>query len=339
MPNGRGMTSQPESLLLTSPHSVAAALPYLLGFEPRECVVMLWVRASRLILTQRLDLPDDHVGPTPGWIDAAWLPEAMGRADEVVIALVSDRQGLAPIVAGLMERSTDVEIRDILRVHDGRWWSLLCEDDICCPAEGRAIDPVIAESVRQGFVSEGVRPLAGREEVEAECRVDPRLQRAVGQAARSLGLGTEQDEQRRDDTVALIMSAPGSPTPVDLAITISGLGDVVVRDTVLWEMLRCSRPDLLELGTFLRTCVRSSTKRGLLRRAPVATVAAVAAWLAGDGVRANTAIDAALDSDPSYSLAILVGTGLRAGLSPEHWRDSLAGLTRDQCRGGVRVEE
>lgn len=329
------MSLSSDSLLLTSPHSVAAALPFLLGFQPRECIVLLWVRGSRLILTQRLDLPDDS--PTPAWFQAAWLPPGTGRVDEVVVALVSARPDLAPIADGLLERAGEVEIRDILRVHDGRWWSLLCEDDVCCPREGRAIDPVIAEGVQRDFGREGGSPLACREDVEAECEVDPRLQRAVGRAAKSLA--PVHDDEQRDESIALILSAPDAPNAAQLAESIRSINDIVIRDTVLWEMLRLPKGELLDIGQFLRMCIRSTTKRGAMRRAPVATVAAIAAWLAGDGVRANAAIDVALASDPSYSLALLVETGLRAGLPPEHWRASLAGLTREQCRGGVGVPE
>src|ERR1035437_1647387 len=38
--------------------------------------------------------------------------------------------------------SARISLREVLRVEDGRYWSYLCHDPACCPAEGVPYDPV-----------------------------------------------------------------------------------------------------------------------------------------------------------------------------------------------------
>ena len=69
--------------------------------------------------------------------------------------------------------------------------------------------------------------------------------------------------------------------------------------------------------------------------APVASCAAIVAWLLGDGARAQIAVERARRDDGEYSLALLLAASLRAGLPPDAWRESMAALTRDDCRHGA----
>jgi len=71
--------------------------------------------------------------------------------------------------------------------------------------------------------------------------------------------------------------------------------------------------------------------------APVASCAAIVAWLLGDGARAHIAVDRARHDDAGYSLALLLAASLTAGLPPAAWRESMAALTRDDCRHGADV--
>ena len=71
------------------------------------------------------------------------------------------------------------------------------------------------------------------------------------------------------------------------------------------------------------------------RRAPApldaapATLLAVGAWLRGDGAMANVALERALDSRPTYTLARLLADGLAACLPPAELRAMLASVTAD----------
>ena len=70
--------------------------------------------------------------------------------------------------------------------------------------------------------------------------------------------------------------------------------------------------------------------------APAATTLAIVHWMGGDGARASVALDRALADDPGYSLGVMVHTALGSGLPPQAWRESMASLSRDECRYGQR---
>jgi hypothetical protein len=69
----------------------------------------------------------------------------------------------------------------------------------------------------------------------------------------------------------------------------------------------------------------------------VACCAAITAWLLGDGARASVATARARVDDPRYSLGELLAVSLAAGLPPQAWRESMAGLSRELCRHGSDI--
>jgi len=69
--------------------------------------------------------------------------------------------------------------------------------------------------------------------------------------------------------------------------------------------------------------------------APVATCTAIAAWLQGDGVRANAALERALEDDREYALGWLVAQSIMNGLPPQTWRGVMSTLSESDCRAGV----
>lgn len=332
----------PTALALTSPDALVAALPYLVGFPPYESGVILWLRGRRLLLTQRLDLPPqgDDMG---AWLDAAWGHLAAQEADEIVIAVVSGRADITRLAAALADVASvrGVDVRDQLVLHEGRWRSLLCTDEQCCPSEGRTIDEQVAAHVAAEFTGAGLSPVAAREALVAELEQDPVRSALVAEcaAARPRRQGPAH-EQARDEAIDAFLAAldagsdgrgAGDPSLEEVTALLAGLDDVRVRDTVLWEVSHAG-PDrqLRALRQFV-----SATRQappGLV--APVATCAAVASWLVGDGARAQVALDRALRDRPDYSLALLVQHSVRIGLPPRAWREAMHGLTREQCRHG-----
>jgi hypothetical protein len=145
-------------------------------------------------------------------------------------------------------------------------------------------------------------------------------------------------EQWRDERIAgtlrLLVDGPGAGARRAelIAEALRGLDDVRVRDTVLWEVSRWS-PDVLQLAFDRVAVALRSAPAGHV--APVASCAAIIAWLLGDGARAHIAVGRALRDDDEYSLALLLAASLRAGLPPGAWRESMAALARDDCRHGA----
>lgn len=337
------MTPTPalDHLVLRSPDALVAAVPYLLGFHPRESAVAVWLRDRRIVLTQRLDLPraaTDHAA----WLAAMWHHSMSDAADELVLVIASAAsadQGLVTLVVSRAEDS-GISVRDVLRVDEGRWWSLMCTDRECCPPEGREVDPETASAVAAEFTLVGRAPLAARESLEDSLGPDQVKQALVSvalAAAPAAPVGPAH-EPWRDERIASALQVlaggvvTGPRRAEAVADLLRGLDDVRVRDTVLWELSHWG-PEALQLSLDHLSAVLRSAPTGQV--APVGSCVAVVAWLLGDGARARIAVDRARQDDAGYSLAILLEASLGAGLPPAAWRESMAGLTRDACRHGA----
>ena len=127
-----------ETVVVRSEGDFAATIPTIVGFQPVDSLVTVFVCDGRVIVTARADLPDN-------WKDcAAFLSETAHRvgADEVLIALFFDRgQGDLPftteidsVVAQL--RDSGVPVTQALLIDGGKYWSYLCRDESCCNEVG-----------------------------------------------------------------------------------------------------------------------------------------------------------------------------------------------------------
>jgi hypothetical protein len=332
-----------DHLVLRSPDALVAAVPYLLGFHPRESVVAVWLQNGRIGLTQRLDLPQTEAAH-PAWLAAMWHHTMASSAHELVLVIASVEPADPDLVALVLDRAagSGVEVRDVLRVDAGRWWSLLCTDLECCPPEGRPVDEPTASAVAAEFTVAGRAPLASRESLEDALGPDQVAQAlvAVALAAGPCPPAGPARESWRDERIAgamrVLLDGPGVGPQRAAAIAdlLCGLADVRVRDTVLWEVSQWA-PEALQ-GAFdhLAVVLRSAPVGHV---APVASCAAIVAWLLGDGARAHIAVDRARHDDVGYSLAQLLAASLDAGLPPAAWRECMNALTRDNCRHGADV--
>ncbi|MFZ4485862.1 MAG: DUF4192 domain-containing protein [Candidatus Nanopelagicales bacterium] len=367
------MTTQP-TLKMTGPDQLVASLPYLLGFQPSESLVVVWTKGGRILLTQRVDLPATGDGVDLADFARILVQPLKGHEpDEAVIVVVDgscdvhcdgsdvhavadggqegyrterDEFGAADpmprreLVDAVMRAlaAMDVSVRDALEVSGDRFRSYLCVEE-CCPPAGRIVDPVVANAVAASFAVRGVSALASRADLVSVLEPDPagvarieplivnreqELDDALG-AGGSAAVESWRDEQV--DRLTSLIFEGGELADADTVTLLVGLCDVRVRDTLLWHLNGASEPyaclDRLLIGLRL-------APNGYV--APIATCAALLAWLLGDGARAAIAIDRALNDDPAYSLAVLVGTSISAGLPPSAWQDVIGRLTIEACR-------
>jgi hypothetical protein len=110
-----------------------------------------------------------------------------------------------------------------------------------------------------------------------------------------------------------------------------GLSDIRTRDGLL-RMLH-DAPELR--GQFQSHLIREVTRAQQDFVAPLTTVYAGIAWLEGQSQLTRLAVDHALKTDSSYSLAQLLDIALRHNVPSTVWSSSLAAVSFDACLKGA----
>jgi hypothetical protein len=304
---------------LRTPNDVVAAVPYLFGFHPADSLVVLAVRDGRLVLQLRVDLPP------PSLVAATTAQVAQTIARHAPTGVIIMGYGLVVTIAGTLRAvraamgALRVPVLDVLRVCGDRFWRLRGGQLEPAPPEGYAVRPA-SSAVPAYLTVAGCVPLPDRESLVR--RLDPApgggLVAELAAAERRLAeqCGTDLRKRRAlgRDVVAAALDRAGSggllsdDEAADLAVAVT---DRTVRDHA-WQTT-VARPRAPHDDDLWLDLVRRVTDRYV---AAPATLLALAAWRAGDGVTALTAAERALAARPGYSLANLVRQALLAGLPP-----------------------
>ena len=321
-----------------SPAALLRLVPHLLGFMPEESLLVIGVTPprDRIHVTLRYDLPD----PPEADLVADIAAHAVGvlsaqRLTAAVVIGYGPETLVTPVANELRDvaRQAAIDVRDFLRVQDGRYWSYVCANQACCPPAGvpfdaAAIDPAEAEAL----ASVGDRILASRAALAA--RVAP----LGGIAAESMRQATRRAEQHIAQLLAKVrksarlgaarhmiaaegLAAVGAMitryreggrfiTDYEIARITVALRDLRVRDDA-WARMD---PGHAEAHQRLWTDVVRRAQPGYVA-APAALLAFVA-WQSGHGALANVALDRALADDPRYSMALLLRQVITAGAPP-----------------------
>ncbi len=328
-------TIAPSRVRADTPQALLAVVPHLLGFMPASSLVVIGTGPPRhrIKVTLRYDLPDPPDAAAAADIAAHALGVACSRRLTGVVAVGYGPDALvAPLAAALREAAAraGIEVLDVLRAEDGRYWSYLCGNPACCPAEGVPVDPA-AHPAAAAMARAGAPVLPGRAEVAA--RVAP----VRGGAADSMRRATRRAERHAARLLATVRTSPrrgaarrlvaaeglaavgamiasyrggGSATDDEVAWLTVALRDLRVRDDA-WARMD---PAYAEAHLRLWTDVTRRAQPGHVA-APAALLAFVA-WQSGDGALANVALDRALADDPRYSMALLLRQVIAAGAPP-----------------------
>ena len=325
----------PQAVSVGSPAAVLAVVPHLLGFVPARSLIVLGAGPprDRVHLTLRFDLPDPP--------DAA---AASAIAEHAVAVLTSQRQAMAVVigygpgrlVTPVADRIRDearqagLDLRDVLRVEDGRYWSYLCRNPSCCPPGGVPLDP--RHPAAAAMAAAGVPVLPDRDALAAT--ISP----LGGITRESMRQATRRAEAHERDLIQL-GARPGRPREGTRLVVLEGLsavadalrtyrdgGKFATDDQVAWLSLSLSRlrvrddawarmePGHRDAHTRLWTDVVRRAEPEYLP-AP-ASLLAFTAWQCGNGALANLALGRALDADPGYSMALLLRDTIDAGAPP-----------------------
>ncbi len=317
-------------------------MPTLLGFEPHDCVVLAVLSDDDVIAAARVDLGQ----PITERNALEMLSGVAQTQPERSIALVFYSQDRELVVEASHELQAACEmdewgVLDALLVSGSRWWSLLCDDSECCPPDGQVVE-VISDPLFGELVALGDSPYVARQ-ILVDSLQSEDLDYA-GQAARQSAYNLRFDELSlalnasqtfvRDEWVTRAFSLMCTDVQLewdDIAVIAIVIDDIRMRDGLLRRCFddSASRAATLENLRFALRRVASSHIAG------ISTVLAGIAWLDGNTLLTQIALDRALEEDPSYSLAHLLQLALTHNVPPSVWSDSLEAVSYDQCLLGA----
>ena len=296
----------PRLKIKTTP-DIIAIVPYLLGFHPSDCIVVVTLRDRLVHCVLRLVLPGGDPGAVVGLIAAQGAEHAfaVGYGAAPLVTPVLPR-----VAAGI--RLAGVEVLDEVRVTDGRYWSLTADGQPCdvgstvvaaaATFQGLPVVPDHASLVAQ------LAPVTGEERAAmsaATARAETRLlklERRSIDKVREAGFAAVRDAEERveltDDEVAWL----------GLLLVIRSVHDYA------WSRCEARHSD-------------QALWTGVVRRvepahaAPPATLLAFVTWRLGLGALAGIAVDRALAANRHYGPAKLMDELLRRGLPPISAKD------------------
>jgi Domain of unknown function (DUF4192) len=321
-----------------SPGALLRLIPHLLGFVPEASLIVMGVAPprDRIRVTLRYDLPDPPAADLVAEIAAHALGVLSAQRLTAAVAVGYGPEALVtPVATELRDAAWQaaIDLREFLRVADGRYWSYACGNEKCCPAEGvpfedAAADPAEAAALAsvgdrvlasRAAVAARVAPLGGitRESMrQATRRAEQHIAQLLGKVRKSSRLGAARHMIAAEGLAAvggmLARYRDGGrfTSDYEIARIAMALRDLRVRDDA-W-----ARMDPEHSGPHQRLWI------DVVRRAQPGYVAAPAAllafvaWQSGDGALANVALDRALADDPRYSMALLLRQVITAGAPP-----------------------
>ena len=299
-----------RKLRITSSADIASLVPMLFEYQPYDSVVVLAVDGGRVGKCMRADVqPPQDIWAAVG----EYFPINPDSVTSILVVIYDPRPSYAAdILEGLR---VGYDVKDAIRVHDGRWFPVLCTDPICCPTQGGLVEAVSPEMT----VALGLEPTASsREELRdryAAC--DPvTLDSLVSLYPEPVADGVQRFAQIR----ALLDDGTDVPDS-SVGRMLVNLTDVHIRDGLIASAMATKTERVFE-EVFAYLARRAPA--GFV--APPATAAGVLAWQSGSGTRARIAAETALSDDETYTLARLLEQILDCGMDPSVGREPLTEL-------------
>ncbi|MCZ2527265.1 DUF4192 domain-containing protein [Streptomyces sp. HB2AG] len=367
---------------LRSPGELAEALPYLMGFHPDDSIVLVALHGDRSRFGGRLRLaiPED-AGEWPEaarQLTACFVEGARARGrqpDGILVFLCQDpppgtppartAERLRPLAQALRTAcgALDVPVPEALCVSGGRWWSYVCPDTGCCPAEGTELGSGGTSVMAAAAAFAGIRVRGSLKQMAARFEPLPpphdRIQEtALDRACAVLlprllsGDGDGEGEGNGggdggpgglvEETVAALAAVldrfrAGPPPPSctddeadrhdDALLTPAQAARLVLglQDRVARDRAAewVEQPDAGAALRLWRALARRCTGAYSGHAAAPLTLAGWVCWACGDEPAARVAFVRALEADPEYTFARLLHQACNSGLDPEPLRRCL----------------
>jgi hypothetical protein len=344
-----------QRVRIGSPLTLLAVVPGLLGFQPADCIVVIGTGqpGAEVQLTLRYDLPDPAAARAAAAIAEGVIRILTAQRITTAAAVGYGADGaVSPVAAALRSRAAEagIALTEVLRAEDNRYWSYVCTNPRCCPADGTPFD-VADHPVARAFAASGRRVLASRQELAAT------IAPADGEQATAMRLATKAAERQVAQRVGRmtraghriarrrLVAAVGQPMIAD-AIRRYRDGDTIGPESAAWltVALRELRvrddawarmlPEHNAAHTRLWADLTRLAQPGYV--AGPASLLAFVAWQEGDGALANVALDRALADNRGYSMAKLLRRALDSGAPPSMAR---LPMTPDEVAASYDAQE
>ncbi len=307
---------------------ILATIPYLLGFHPRQSLVLVLFHGPRVILTLRLDIDRlvEHPADTQEFV-----VDQLGRTEATSVLAVGYTDLADPQVEHALEclafavesdgwdRPEAAEVLDVVHVAAGRYRSVTCRDTSCCPPEGFDYAGVLSDPAAAEAVVSGLPALADREDRRALIRPGSQTPTAPferGLVAAMVWLGTRTPREvavEMDRRLRQVESAGAVPAPEDLGALTAFVTNPYARDVATLRIERRSAPLWTDVWSAAARCTEGTATVG-----PLALVG-MAAWAHGDGALVCLCLEEAEQRFPEHGLVGLLNDVVDLGLHPDEW--------------------
>lgn len=297
------------AIALGTPQALAAGLPHLLGFHPEESLICVWLLGDQVLVVQRADLPVTDIDRR--YVEAYFACASNIAANEVMVVCVTRRPGVGEqsieLATEWLSHHSDVGLRGSLiisgsRVRDvGGEWQWVSSQDRQLAACIFDTDPTAAPMQRT------------RADVAREVDFDDQVP-AV------------HEDHHVDSTTGLdvlrdvLAGGRWSGVAARRALR-AGASSVRGRDLVIWWCATC---DLTKRRELLRALFAGLRETPPGSAGHLACAAAAVAWMCGDGVRSNAALDRCLDEDPGNTMGRMLEAAISSALAPADFARMIA---------------
>ena len=306
---------------LTSPIDLLAAVPFLIGYAPKDSLVLVGLRGDEMSLAMRVDYPED--------VD-------LDQIDTLANHLVKEKSDGALLVAYLPSEVMDAEclltplreaielreikVRECVIVSKGKWRSSICTDPTCCPPEGSELPTfeetrIAAEQVAMGKplpfpdlegLLESIKSESNEEIKNFVKKIKP-----INYKAEGVRVLQREGALAVNDLAAEFAEKGMSGDNLLIALVLKRLLDLQVRDYAMGIVCEENIETMWQMWRHLMKIAPS----GYI--APVATLFSAVNYERGDGAMATKSLEKALEDQPNYPLAKLLKRVYAAGWPPE----------------------
>lgn len=303
-----------------------AELPYLLGYEPTNSVVAIWLHADMtMAFAQRADIPDVENDVSNFVTIGDHNPRSA-----VLILIYSDKSPSElwdfAINIGDVVEDNDITVHDILKVNGQEYSTFFVPKDQLDSQETVKIDENVLSQVQEYHKNQEIG--SDRDSLMFKYQCADEVSNDLTQLIEKLNqlidsLFDSKVKFKREYAVDKFVAAYEDWSDLsveELGMLAIYLHDIKIRDEVLIQMNTLDK-DGIDRALDLASAVLAVTPKE--HSTPLYTVTAIMAWINGNGALSNMLIDRALEVTPDYNLATLIKMAVSSGLNPSFWRETI----------------